>query len=78
MADRDWLFVGCEGGHEMKHIGGCNAGCHHHCSCSVPVHTCVRCGACDYGDNEEAADLIANCALHYWSPETRYRELPDA
>lgn len=58
---RDFLFVGCEGGHDMKHIGGCNAGCDEHCICSVPVHACTRCKDCDYGENDEAKQIIAAC-----------------
>lgn len=59
---RDWLFLGCEAGHEWRHVGGCNAGCHEDCSCSVPVHECARCGDCDYGDNPEADAKRAACA----------------
>lgn len=59
--DRDWLFVGCEGGHDWQSVGGCNAGCSDVCGCSVPVNTCVRCGDCDYGDNADADDIRANC-----------------
>ena len=51
---RDWLFIGCERGHDMQSIGGCNAGCDEYCACSVPVHTCTRCGDSDYGENAEA------------------------
>lgn len=52
-----------EVGHDWKHIGGRNAGCEldKDCCCSVPVHVCTKCGDCDYGDNEEAAEKIANC-----------------
>jgi len=45
---RDFLYVGCEGGHDMRHIGGRNAGCAPDCGCSIPVHTCSRCGDCDH------------------------------
>lgn len=58
---RDWLFVGCEAGHDYVSMGGCNAGCHHDCACSVPVHQCSRCGDCDYGDNREATDIRREC-----------------
>lgn len=72
MAQRDWLFVGCEGGHDMKHIGGRNAGCHaDYCCCSVPVFTCARCGACDYGDNDEARQVVTDCLAKYGPPELR-------
>lgn len=71
---RDFLFVGCEGGHDMKHIGGCNAGCHKDCCCSVPVHTCSRCGDSDYGDNAEADQVRADCALKFGPPAERYSD----
>ena len=62
---RDWLFVGCEAGHDWQSTGGCNAGCNQgdDCGCSVPVHICSRCKACDYGDNEEAETVRRDCAL---------------
>lgn len=62
LALRNFLYVGCEAGHDMQSIGGCNAGCDPDCSCSVPVHTCTRCGDCDYGKNEEADRIRARCA----------------
>lgn len=62
MAERDFIFVGCERGHDMKHVGGKNAGCSHDCGCSVPVYVCTRCGDCDYGDNDEAKQTMADCA----------------
>lgn len=72
---RDFLFVGCEGGHDMQSIGGCNAGCHDKsCSCSVPVLVCSRCGDCDYGDNDEAKDVRAACALRYGDPVERFAD----
>lgn len=71
---RDWLFVGCERGHDWQSIGGCNAGCHDDCSCSVPVNTCSRCPACDYGQNLEAEQVRADCASRYGSPEVRFAE----
>lgn len=54
--------LGCD----MKSIGGCCASCdgeHGLCSCSVPVHTCTRCGDCDYGENEQAEQIRADCKL---------------
>lgn len=72
---RDWLFVGCERGHDMQSIGGCNAGCHEDCDCSVPVHTCTRCGDCDYGKNDEAEQVRADCALRWGTPEERWPEV---
>lgn len=62
MTERDFLFVGCERGHDMKHVGGRNAGCSPDCACSIPVHECSRCHACDYGVNDEAAQIKADCA----------------
>lgn len=69
---RDWLFVACEAGHDMRHVGGCNAGCHAERACSVPVHTCARCGDCDYGDNEEARQVRAGCAVLRGDPAERF------
>lgn len=56
-----------EFGHDWKHIGGQNAACPRggDCVCSVPVHECTKCGDCDYGDNDEAAETIASCELTY-------------
>ncbi|RVD32016.1 hypothetical protein EN742_33425 [Mesorhizobium sp. M4A.F.Ca.ET.020.02.1.1] len=48
-------------GHRWKSIGGCNAGCHKDCSCSVPVHECEVCKECDYGDNAWADETRRNC-----------------
>ena len=59
---RDWLHVRCEDGHDWQHIGGCNAGCAEWCCCSVPVQKCSRCGDYDYGDNDEARQIEADCA----------------
>lgn len=50
-------------GHSWKHHGGRNAGCSDLCSCSIPVYICEKCGDCDYGDNTEAAEKMADCAL---------------
>jgi hypothetical protein len=47
-------------GHDMQSTGGRNCGCKDG-SCSVPVNHCTRCGDCDYGDNEEADEVRANC-----------------
>lgn len=58
---RDFLFVGCERGHDWRSIGGCNAGCAEWCCCSVPVNECSRCRDCDYGENEEADRIRATC-----------------
>jgi hypothetical protein len=53
-----------EVGHRWKHIGGRNAGCSGEdldCLCSAPVYECEACGDCDYGENEEAHEIIAKC-----------------
>lgn len=73
---RDFLFVGCEAGHNMRHIGGCNAGCHEDCGCSVPVYACSLCGDCDYGDNNDADKTRADCALLFGDPATRFASEP--
>lgn len=73
MTKRNWLHVGCEAGHDMQSIGGCNAGCHPDwCSCSAPVNTCSRCGDCDYGDNSDAEQVRADCAALRGSPAERF------
>lgn len=69
---RDFLFVGCEAGHDWQSIGGCNAGCHDNCVCSVPVNECSRCRDCDYGDNEDAIRVRDNCALLLGTTEERF------
>lgn len=52
----------CEdAGHDWISIGGSNAGCNPECSCSVPVFECIRCGASDYGFNDEARVVIRDC-----------------
>jgi len=51
-----------EVGHRWQSSGGANCGCKIG-YCSVPVHECAVCGDCDYGDNEDADDVRANCAL---------------
>ena len=64
MTTRDYLFVGCERGHDWQSIGGCNAGCDpDYCGCSVPVNVCARCGDSDYGDNDEAEKVRADCKI---------------
>ena len=64
--DRDYLFLGCDhGNHEWVFDGGANAGCDqgNDCGCSVPVHRCIKCGDCDYGDNDEANEVRRDCAV---------------
>ncbi|WP_043331756.1 hypothetical protein [Methylosinus sp. LW4] len=51
-----------EVGHRWKHLGGKHAGCADpDCMCSVPVYECEACGNCDYGENDEAREIIARC-----------------
>jgi hypothetical protein len=53
-------------GHEWRSAGGRNAGCGKSwCMCSVPVNECAFCLDCDYGDNEEAREIIADCREGY-------------
>lgn len=49
------------GDHVWQSIGGANAGCCEQCVCSVPVRECLRCGECDYGENEEATRVRMEC-----------------
>jgi hypothetical protein len=48
-------------GHGYRSIGGCNAGCGPLCGCSVPVNECIKCGDCDYGDNDDARAVRRLC-----------------
>jgi hypothetical protein len=53
-------------GHRWKFLGGKNAGCgandwEQGCDCSVPVYECTACGDCDYGENDEAREIIMKC-----------------
>lgn len=50
------------GRHDWQSIGGCNAGCDKDCACSIPVLECSRCKDCDYGENDEAAEVRRDCA----------------
>lgn len=50
-----------EVGHDWRLLGGANCGCHAEACCSVPVHSCARCGDCDYGDNPVATAMRAAC-----------------
>lgn len=47
-------------GHKWEFSGGANCGCPDG-ACSVPVHECDACGDCDYGDNDEADEVRADC-----------------
>lgn len=59
-------------GHDFQSIGGCNAGCHEDCSCSIPVNTCTKCGDCDYGQNADAIETRRGCAEKWGPPEERF------
>jgi hypothetical protein len=50
-----------EYGHDWQSYGGRNAGCDKDCGCSVPVNVCAKCGDCDYGENDEAREIVALC-----------------
>lgn len=61
---RDFIFVNCQNGvHDWQFTGGRNASCERgaNCCCSVPVHECATCRDCDYGENEEARTVHAEC-----------------
>lgn len=51
-----------EHGHDWQFAGGSNLGCCDDCGCGGPVYSCTKCGDSDYGDNEEADELRADCA----------------
>jgi hypothetical protein len=51
----------CVEGHHWKHVGGRNACCDDRCQCSIPVYECVACGDCDYGENDEAREIVKRC-----------------
>lgn len=68
---RDFLFLNCQVQHDWRSRGGANAGCSKDCFCSVPVHECGACGDCDYGDNEEARAVVAECWRRNGKPAER-------
>lgn len=47
-------------GHDWQMLGGRICNCENG-YCSIPVNECKRCGDCDYGDNEEARDIMTKC-----------------
>lgn len=49
-------------GHRWVFVGGRNCGCEPDGYCSVPVHRCEVCNDYDYGDNAEAAGVMARCS----------------
>lgn len=64
-----------EVGHRWKFAGGKHAGCvgedhrEFSCNCSLPVYECEACGDCDYGDNDEAREIIAKCEARTYEDE---------
>jgi hypothetical protein len=54
-------YRSCAEGHTWVCEGGANAGCGDDCACSVPVYRCSVCEVYDYGDNQEAFDILASC-----------------
>lgn len=52
-------------GHAWKFKGGRSCCCARAeggmSGCSLPVHECETCGDCDYGENDDAADIVAKC-----------------
>lgn len=62
---RDFIrLYDCGDKHNWVFYGGRSCSCDRVESkptCSVPVYRCVSCGDFDYGDNEEAAEVIATC-----------------
>lgn len=63
---RDILNVyagACADGHHVwEWSGGANCGCEPEGCCSIPVYQCTRCWDYDYGVNEEARKIRADCA----------------
>lgn len=51
-------------GHKWVFHGGRNCGCGEG-NCSVPVHQREGCGDFDYGENDEAREIIAACEREY-------------
>lgn len=54
-----------ETGHDWKFLGGRVLGCEleDDCNCSASVHICVKCDDCDYGENEESANIKEDCQI---------------
>lgn len=61
MTVRDFLYVTGPCQHVWEFHGGCNAGCDDDCSCSIPVHRCKLCGDFDYGNNDDALEIMRVC-----------------
>lgn len=60
-------------GHKWESTGAAWCGCEGG-RCFVPVHECEACGDCDYGDNEDADDVRAECDLRHGTPGVDGRE----
>lgn len=60
---RQYVYYRCKvhGEHEMVFYGGANAGCGRLCTCSIPVYVCKLCGDSDYGNNDEASEIVKTC-----------------
>lgn len=60
---RQYVYNRCKvhGEHVMVFHGGANAGCGDLCICSVPVYVCELCGDSDYGNNDEALEIVEKC-----------------
>ena len=54
-----------EYGHDWVFHGAATAGCDDGCGCSVPVNICSKCSDCDYGENQEADQVRADCRAKY-------------
>lgn len=50
-------------GHRWVFIGGASRTLSDGGYCSVPVHECEACGDCDYGENEDAEEIVRNAEL---------------
>ena len=60
---RDILFLHCQDGHAWRLVGGRACDCPDALGyCSFPVYRCSACGDYDYGDNDEARQIEADCA----------------
>lgn len=63
-------------GHKWVMRGGASCCCPDGGGCSIPVHECVACGECDYGDTEEAVKIRARCVEKH--ADARAMEMADA
>ena len=58
--NRDYLFLNCEIEHDWQIVSSRNCCCGED-GCSIPVMECSVCKICDYGENDEAAEIKAKC-----------------